>query len=127
MSDEPKHGTFCWNEMVTRDVDKAKGFFNELLGWEFTSEDMGSGMYHVAKSGDKQVCGMMAMDESFGDLPPHWLAYITVDDCDAAARRVEELGGTIHHPPTDIPKVGRFTVIGDPTGAVVGLISFPKK
>ncbi len=127
MSEKLQHGTFCWNELMTRDVDKAKSFFSELLGWEFSAEDMGAGMYHVARVNDRQVCGMMAMDESFGDLPPHWMAYITVDNCDDATRKVEDLGGKVHHPPTDIPKVGRFSVIGDATGAVVGLISFPKE
>ncbi|MEO6928643.1 MAG: VOC family protein, partial [Casimicrobiaceae bacterium] len=33
------------------------------------------------------------------------------------ATRVKQAGGTIHHPPDDIPGVGRFAVVADPQGA----------
>jgi predicted enzyme related to lactoylglutathione lyase len=40
---------------------------------------------------------------------------------EASAKRVEELGGKIIVPPTDIPNVGRFSIISDPTGAAISL------
>jgi hypothetical protein len=46
-----------------------------------------------------------------------------VDDVDDRAAKVKELGGTVCVPPTDIPNVGRFCVINDPTGAAVSLIT----
>ena len=30
----PKAGTICWRELATRDFDKAKHFYGELLGWD---------------------------------------------------------------------------------------------
>jgi len=51
------------------------------------------------------------------------MVYIAVDDVDASVAKVEELGGKIHRPPTDIPGVGRFSIIADPTGAVLSLIT----
>jgi predicted enzyme related to lactoylglutathione lyase len=42
----------------------------------------------------------------------------TVDSVDRAAAKATELGGAVHMPPTDIPGVGRFAVVGDPQGAV---------
>jgi predicted enzyme related to lactoylglutathione lyase len=66
---------------------------------------------------------MMAMPPDVApEVPSHWMAYITVDDVDAASAKVTELGGKLLHGPQDIPTVGRFSVIQDPTGAVVGLI-----
>lgn len=127
MSEVSKPGEFCWNELMTRDDEAATKFYTELLGWSSKTEDMGSGQYTVFSAGEKMVGGMMAMDESFGDLHPHWMSYITVEDVDESVKQVEALGGKVCHPPTDIPNVGRFSVITDPTGAAISLITFPKK
>ncbi|MEO8071863.1 MAG: VOC family protein [Acidobacteriota bacterium] len=51
------------------------------------------------------------------------MSYIAVDDVDAAAEKVTELGGSVRVPPTDILNTGRFCVINDPTGAVFSLIT----
>ena len=60
------------------------------------------------------------MTEEWGEIPPHWMIYFA--DCDAGAERATELGGQVKVPPTDIPKVGRFSVIQDPQGAVFSII-----
>ena len=60
------------------------------------------------------------------EVPSHWMAYITVNDVDAVVKKVPELGGEVMHGPMDIPQVGRFCIIKDPTGAVVSLMEFPK-
>ncbi len=126
MSNErPQHGTFCWNELITTDTDKAGDFYSTLLGWSKTPFP-GEMPYTMFKAGDKDAGGMMARTPEMGEVPPHWMCYITVDDVDASAKQVEELGGKILCPPTDIPGVGRFVVIADPIGATVGLITFPK-
>jgi len=58
------------------------------------------------------------------EAPIHWLPYVTVDDVDQTAKRAESLGGKVLAPPMDIPNVGRFTVVADPTGGVVSPMSF---
>jgi predicted enzyme related to lactoylglutathione lyase len=50
------------------------------------------------------------------------MVYITVANCDERAARAAQLGGNIRVPPTDIPNVGRFSVIADPQGAAFSLI-----
>ena len=50
-------------------------------------------------------------------VPNHWHVYFSVDDADATAAKVAELGGTILVPPFDTP-VGRIGVAQDPQGAV---------
>jgi predicted enzyme related to lactoylglutathione lyase len=57
-----------------------------------------------------------------GDVPPNWLVYFAVDDCDAKAQKAAELGANICLPPADIPSVGRFAVIQDPQGAAFAII-----
>jgi len=68
------------------------------------------------------VGGMFQMGAEFGETPSHWMPYVAVDDVDAKAKQVAELGGKICVPPSDIPNVGRFCIITDPTGATLSLI-----
>lgn len=53
---------------------------------------------------------------------PHWLPYVAVDDADATIARARKLGATIPMDPEDIPGVGRFGVLQDPTGAVLAIM-----
>ena len=127
----PAEGAFVWNELSTRDAGAAKKFYGELLGWRFKegqvgADSEGGGMtYSEIHVGDspKGVGGLYQMGPEFGEAPSHWMAYIAVDDVDAKAERVKELGGSVCVPPTDIPNVGRFCVINDPTGATLSLIT----
>jgi predicted enzyme related to lactoylglutathione lyase len=117
------HGDFCWDELATRDAPAAIKFYTELLGLEAESNQMEHGTYTTLKAGETMVGGILQMTEEWGDLPSHWMTYLAVDDCDAAAGRVEELGGKVCVPPTDIPPIGRFSVINDPDGAVISMIA----
>jgi predicted enzyme related to lactoylglutathione lyase len=120
----PADGAFCWNELSTNDLDGAKKFYTELLGWQLKESDAAGMKYTEIVAGGEHVGGMyQAGPEGGGDAPPHWMAYVAVDDVDARAARVEGLGGKVCVPPTDIPNVGRFCVINDPSGATLSLIT----
>jgi predicted enzyme related to lactoylglutathione lyase len=121
---KPPHGTFIWNELVTRDMPGAEKFYTELLGWKAANSDMPGMKYTVFKSGDKDSGGLMEMPPDVPkEVSAHWMAYITVDDVDAAAEKTKQLGGQVLHGPQDVPNVGRFCIIQDPTGAVVSLMT----
>ncbi len=128
MSDEvSKHGQFCWNELMTRDVEKAGKFYSELIGWNPTDSGMPGMNYTIFKIGGKQAAGLMAMPpEVPKEVPAHWMAYITVDDVDTLAEKAKQLGGQVIHGPQSIPGLGKFAIIQDPTGAVVSLMTFAK-
>jgi uncharacterized protein len=120
----PATGTFCWTELMTRDVEKAKKFYSSLIGWKIEGMDMGGFTYHLLQTPGtgEQVGGMMQMEgPKFEGVPPHWMPYIAVDDIDGSAKKAVDLGGKIKVPPTDIPNIGRFCVLEDPTGAVISL------
>ena len=119
----PQAGTFCWNELMARDLDKARQFYTNLFGWTSEEKDMGQvGKYTIWKSGDTHAGGMMELKAPGTEqVPPHWLAYIAVDNVDDSTKKAEGLGATVCVPPTDIPNVGRFSIITDPTGATLGL------
>jgi predicted enzyme related to lactoylglutathione lyase len=119
------HGTICWAEHASKDVEAAKKFYSELLGWKLAGSQAAGMNYTEIVVGDKHIGGMYQMPEeggNAGDVPSRWMSYVAVDDVDASAKRTEELGGRVCVPPMDIPNVGRFCVINDPTGATISLI-----
>ena len=115
-------GVFVWDELHTSDVDAAKSFYGEVLGWKTRDMDMGEmGTYSIfQRAGDVDAAGCMRLQEGM-QAPPHWLSYIGADDVDATVARSKELGATVFVEGTDIPNVGRFAVVQDPAGAVFGL------
>lgn len=120
-----RHGTFIWNELVTTDQKRCGEFFGELLGWTVEEVDMGPlGTYTLFQQDGKEVAGMMNPTTDYSrSQPPRWMAYVAVDDIDACAKRVVELGGEVIAPPEDVPGVGRVCMIADPSGAAVCLMT----
>ena len=119
-------GTFGWNELVTDDTEACEAFFTALMGWTTDTNPMeDGGVYTFFKQGDRPVGGMMSL-QSLGlkDVPSHWMAYLTVEDVDAACARCRELGGDILMQPMDVPGIGRFAIITDPSGAALGLAQY---
>lgn len=126
--DFQKHGFFSLNELLTTDLESAKKFYGELLGWTFIeTKNIYGNPYVVIEKEGIFIGGMMLKDGLVADdAPPLWDPYISVDDVDASAEEVEELGGEVLTTPTDIPNVGRFCVIKDPQGVSFNLITYDK-
>jgi predicted enzyme related to lactoylglutathione lyase len=122
-----KHGRFSWNELLTTDPEGAKEFYGQIFGWTTQEMPMGDSTYTIVKVGDKDVGGIMPIPPHAAGMPPAWGAYVTVVDVDATAALAEKLGGKICIPPTDIPTIGRFTVIQDPQGAILSAFTYFKK
>lgn len=130
MSDYCKnHGAFCWNELLTTDLEAAKKFYGTLFGWNFVeTKTIYGNTYLVAYKDETMVGGMMLKEGNVpDDVPTCWDSYITVDDVETSAKQIEGFGGTLILEPTDIPEVGRFCVIRDPQGACVNLITHNKQ
>jgi uncharacterized protein len=120
----PADGTFCWNELATTNLEEAKKFYTQLLGWTLKESKAAGMVYNEIVAAGREAGGMYQMGAECGggDGRSQWITYVAVDDVDAKAKRVEELGGKVTVPPMDIPNVGRFCVISDPTGATISLI-----
>ncbi len=118
-------GAICWNELLTPDIEAAGQFCRAVFDWSSdlvdTSEDSS---YTIFKTGNNMIAGMMARPARLKDVPPNWLTYFGVDDVDASAAKVRELGGKVMQPPTDIPGIGRFSVAQDGQGAVFAIAKF---
>lgn len=120
-----QHGAFSWCELMTTDMEAAKSFYREIFGWKYEKFNSSPGMdYEVIKVHGEEMAGMMNIPPENQDHPPAWGIYITVDNIDETAGKIETLGGKILMPPTDIPKVGRFCVFMDPQGAIISAITY---
>ncbi|HVZ50600.1 MAG TPA: VOC family protein [Pseudolabrys sp.] len=122
------HGHFFWNELMTRDAEKAKKFYGDTLGWRFDGMPMPDGTYWVAKTsdkpGDRPVGGIFTMNgAAFDGVPEHWMGYIAVDDIDARLKKAQSAGATVLKPAFEIPGVGRIAILKEPGAAVVGWIT----
>lgn len=124
-----KHGSFSFNELITTDLDSAKKFYSELLGWEYRETKSIHGQVYVTALKDgKVVAGMMLKEGNVDDdVMPCWDPYITVDNVEEGVKIVKKNGGTILGPPTNIPGEGRFATIMDPQGIVFNIISPTEK
>ena len=116
------HGTFYWNELMTHDVESAKKFYADTLGWSFDAMPMpGGGTYWVAKVGDRPVGGLFDISSpEYKDVPESWMSYIAVDDVDARLKKAVSAGAQVMKPPFDVPGVGRIAVLMEPGGAGIG-------
>lgn len=122
----PQTGEFSWHELATSDWKAAWAFYEALFGWEKgDAMDMGAmGIYQMyKKKGSEMPLGGVFDKPAEMPGPPFWLYYVRVDDADASAKRVEELGGKILNGPMDVPGGDRIVQCMDPQGAVFALHS----
>ena len=128
---QKQHGTFGWNEMMSSDMEGAKKFYTSVLGWEAYDVQMGDptspakegeASYTLWKIGDREVGGAMKLEgPDMKNVPQHWMSYVNVADVDKVVEKVLANGGKVVAGPMDIESVGRFHIISDPQGAVLGL------
>ena len=117
--------SFFWYELMTTDVPAAETFYRNVVGWNSQPFESSGIDYVVFNAGERAVCGLMLLPEEAKAMgtPPCWMGYIHAKDVDAATASVKKAGGTVHREPSDIPEVGRFSVVADPQGAAFMLMT----
>lgn len=123
-------GLPCWFEVMSTDYDAAKPFYESVFGWEptFTLEDGSESREEPAEgfryatnfSRDRVSAGLC--DASEFAQESYWRFYVLVDDADASAQQVRELGGEVLDGPQDSP-FGRVYTVRDPQGAELQILS----
>jgi predicted enzyme related to lactoylglutathione lyase len=116
-------------EIPTDDLERAKGFYGAVFGWQLDTQPIGDGEYTsaITTSVDPQTYaptepggingGMMRRS---ADTPTPVIT-IGVEDIDRSLKEVEANGGTVVTPRTPIPDMGAFAYFKDPEGNVMGL------
>jgi uncharacterized protein len=118
------HGSFYWNELMTRDVEQAKRFYASSIGWTFEAMPMPEGTYWVAKMNNEPVAGILPLSgPDFEGVPESWMSYLAVDDVDARLEAARAAGSEVMRGPFDVPAVGRIAIIKEPGGAEIAWIT----
>lgn len=121
-TEAPPERRFFWNELHTNDPAGALRFYEKVLGFTHKTMNMGpGGDYHTLESKDGVSRGGVTAHLPKG-VAPHWLPYVEVNDPDATIARAKKLGAKIPMAPEDIPGVGRFGILEDPTGAMLAVM-----
>lgn len=115
---------FIWFELHSNDVEKAKSFYQSLMGWTVNPMDMGeAGTYNIWVNDDPNgLGGATALMPHEGDHS-YWITYISVPNTDETAEKIKSLGGEIAGGPLDIPGVGRMAFAKDSQGAYFAIIT----
>jgi predicted enzyme related to lactoylglutathione lyase len=116
-------GRFVWYDLVTDDPHGAQDFYCKLLGWGTQAWEGGDQPYTMWTNQETPLGGVMELSEEAkaAGAPPHWMAYVSVDDVRQAVAKVEEAGGSVLHEATEIPGAGSFAVLTDPQGAAFAI------
>ncbi len=118
--DKHEPGTFCWADVLLNDTEVGKKFYSDLFGWDVNDMPTPQGpVYTMFLRDGKTICALAPMPQG-QEMPPHWNAYISVEDVDATAAKAVELGGVVVMPAMDVMTAGRMVFIQDPSGAIAG-------
>jgi predicted enzyme related to lactoylglutathione lyase len=102
-------------EIPAEDTGKAREFWSGLFGWQFENYP-GPNEYHMTRLAETQGAAISNMDPGKKGTR----AYFDVDDINAGAARVKELGGQADEP-MPVPNMGWFVTCKDPHGNDFGL------
>jgi uncharacterized protein len=103
-------------EIPEDDTGRGREFWGGLFGWQFQDMGGGQGEYFMTRIGDQQGAAISNME---GDTQGA-RAYFAVDDINAGAAKVKELGGDADDP-QPVPQMGWFSTCKDPYGNKFGL------
>ncbi len=110
---------FCHMELDTTDPAKARAFYSGLFSWTYEDIDGTGGPYTIIKAGEGPGGGMMK--HPVPGAPSAWLVYVSVDDIAASTAKAKSLGAQVMKDITEVPNMGHFSILLDPTGAPIAL------
>jgi predicted enzyme related to lactoylglutathione lyase len=122
---EPAQNGWLWDELWTDDVAGATGFYQAVLGFQYTDHDVEDTdkSYRVLKYADKPRAGVLK--NPFVGESPVWVNYIRVEDPSAVTAKVENLGGRVLVEAQARPIGGEVAFIAGPSGAGVAVQTWP--
>lgn len=124
-----------WFELVTREPEKAAAFYRAAFGWRvgdeggytFIGDESGQFGGIVELAGDwEDYAFLAAIGRARGEkwsIPPHWMPFFSVDDCEAFTDAAEELGAHVTGRPESLHTLGTFAVLRDPQGVYFSVLS----
>jgi predicted enzyme related to lactoylglutathione lyase len=102
-------------EIPADDTAQSREFWGSLFGWQFQAYP-GPSEYHLTQVSDRTGGAITNMEPGKRGMR----AYFAVDDINAGAARVKELGGEAGDA-MPVPNMGWFSTCRDPQGNEFGL------
>ncbi|MEU0970964.1 VOC family protein [Streptomyces sp. NPDC005917] len=113
-------GTPCWADAMFSDLEGAKHFYGEVLGWTFGESTSEYGNYTQAYADGKAVAAVVPpMPGQEGQS--QWCLYLASPDAAATAERIRENGGEVLMEPMQVGEFGTMCLAREPSGAVFGV------
>ncbi|MGW3340302.1 VOC family protein [Streptomyces sp. NPDC001009] len=113
-------GTPCWADAMFTDLEGAKRFYGEVLGWTFGESSSEYGNYTQAYADDKAVAAIVPpMPGQEGQS--QWCLYFASPDAAATAGKIRENGGEVLMGPMPVSDFGTMVIAREPSGAVFGV------
>lgn len=103
-------------EVTGKDGAALQKFYGGVFGWDLDTTNPGG--YGMVRQGDL-TGGIGASQDGGAGLVTF---YVSTDDAAATLRRVEELGGRVLMPLTEVAPETTIALFADPEGHVVGLM-----
>ncbi|WP_457032739.1 VOC family protein [Kitasatospora sp. P5_F3] len=113
-------GSPCWADAMFADVEGAKSFYGEVLGWTFGEASSEFGNYTQAYSDGKAVAAVVPPMPG-SESPSAWCLYLASPDVNATAAKIKAAGGTVLMDPMQVGDFGSMLIATDPGGAVFGV------
>jgi predicted enzyme related to lactoylglutathione lyase len=110
----------CWADAMFTDLEGAKNFYGEVLGWTFGESSSEYGNYTQAYADGKAVAAVVPpMPGQEGQSA--WCLYLASHDAAATARRISDNGGEVLMEPMQVGEFGTMALARDPSGAFFGV------
>ena len=108
--------------MTVDDAESLRDFYAGVVGWTSEPVDMGDyADFNMLNGAGEPVAGVCFQRGSNQGIPQKWMIYVTVADLDESIAACDAGGGAVVHGPRSMGTMGRYCIVRDPAGAVMGL------
>lgn len=104
-------------EVTGKDGPALQKFYTDLFGWSLDTNNPGG--YGMVREQESLTGGIGGTQNG---QPRHVTFYVHADDPAATLRRVEELGGKVIQPLTEVAPETTVALFADPEGNLIGLM-----
>ncbi|TLQ43256.1 VOC family protein [Streptomyces marianii] len=116
------HGTPVWNELMTRETSAVGKFYESVFGYDLEPVVPAGTDLLTLRLDDRPVASIHGVGHALPrDRGSYWMTYFEVEDPDAIAVTVVDLGGHVVREPYEGTS-GRQATVADPEGAVFTVV-----
>jgi predicted enzyme related to lactoylglutathione lyase len=125
-------GNIAYFEVPADDIERAKKFYKEVLGWDIKKSSMPEGppdyMDIATGKSAKNTLNGGGMYKRSKEMPPDTriVSYAVVPDIDKALATAQSLGGKVVMPKMAIKGVGQVAQVKDTEGNTIGVWQMEK-